>query len=64
MRPGIYERLVRESEVAELQQLEAAGRAWVEGVTEAVRRDLLLDELASRIPELLDLAASTASDEV
>ena len=64
MRPGIYERLVRESEVAELQQLEAAGRAWVEGVTEAARRDLLLDELASRIPELLDLAASTASDEV
>ena len=64
MRPGIYERLVREGEEAELQQLEAAGRAWVDGVSESERRDLLLDDLASRIPELLDRAASSSGDEV
>ncbi len=64
MRPGIYERLVREGEEAELQQLEAAGRAWVDGVSESERRDLLLDDLASRIPELLDRAATSSGDEV
>jgi superfamily II DNA or RNA helicase/HKD family nuclease len=62
MRPGIYERLVREGEENEVRQLEAEGRAWVATVSEAARRDLLLDELASRIPELLDVAASSSAD--
>jgi superfamily II DNA or RNA helicase len=64
MRPGIYERLIREGEEAELQRLETDGRAWVDGVSESVRRHLLLDEIASRIPELLDLAASSSGDAV
>lgn len=62
MRQGIYERLVREGEEAEVDRLVDEGRAWVDGVPEALRRDLLLDDLASRIPELLDIASSTTED--
>jgi hypothetical protein len=62
MRQGIYERLVREGEEAEIARLEAEGRAWVDGVPDSARRDLLLDDLAARIPELLDLAASSSND--
>lgn len=62
MRDGIYERLVREGEEAEVERLRAEGRAWVDDVSEVARRDLLMDELASRIPELLDAAASAAED--
>ena len=63
MKPGIYERLVREGEEAEVNQLEAEGRAWVESVSEKARRDYLLDEIISRIPELLDHAAASSKDE-
>lgn len=62
MRQGIYERLVREGEEAEVNRLVDEGRAWVDGVPEALRRDMLLDDLASRIPELLDIAASASDD--
>lgn len=62
MRQGIYERLVREGEEAEISRLEAEGRAWVDGVPESARRDLLLDDLAARVPELLDVVASSTAD--
>ena len=62
MRKGIYERLVREGEEAEVSRLESEGRAWVDSVSELARRDLLLDDLAARIPSLLDAVASTSDD--
>lgn len=62
MREGIYERLVREGEETEVERLRAEGRAWVDDVSDLARRELLLDELAARIPELLDLAASATDD--
>jgi superfamily II DNA or RNA helicase/HKD family nuclease len=61
--PGLYERLVREDEWAELRALEAQGRAWIEVPSQARRRELLLDEFASRVPELLDRASSSGGEE-
>jgi superfamily II DNA or RNA helicase/HKD family nuclease len=61
--PGLYERLVREDEWAELQALQAQGRAWIEVPGQARLRELLLEEFASRVPELLDLASGGSSEE-
>lgn len=63
MRLGIYERLVREGEEAEVEKLESEGRAWVTSVSASTLRDLLVDEISSRVPELLDIVASAAADE-
>jgi superfamily II DNA or RNA helicase/HKD family nuclease len=55
---GLYERLVREDEWEALQVLEAQGRAWIEVPGDEQRRQLLLEEFLSRVPELLDVVAT------
>ena len=63
MLPGIYERLVRSHEWEEVVKLQAEDRVLLEGVSETRRRQLLQDEVASRIPALLDAVASGGKDE-
>lgn len=63
MLPGIYERLVRSHEWEEVVRLQAEDRALLEGVSESRRRQLLQDEVASRIPALLDAVAAGGKDE-
>jgi superfamily II DNA or RNA helicase/HKD family nuclease len=60
---GIYQRLVREGEWDEIQRLEREGRAWTDVPGETERRQLLADEFAARVPELLDAAASGSEQE-
>ena len=60
---GIYERLVREGEWDEIQQLVREGRAWIDTPGEVQRRQLLVDEFTARVPDLLDAAASGSDQE-
>jgi superfamily II DNA or RNA helicase len=60
---GIYERLVRDGEWEEVQKLVLEGRAWVDEPSDPQRRQLLADEFAARIPELLDIVTSGCEED-
>lgn len=51
---GLYDRLIYESELPELDELEREGRASIELPSAENSRNYLISELVSRIPELLD----------
>jgi superfamily II DNA or RNA helicase/HKD family nuclease len=51
---GLYERLIRDEEVGEIAELESTQRALVSLPSKAERREHLLDELTSRLSEILD----------
>lgn len=51
---GLYERLIRDDELGELTELEAADCVQTRFPSKAERREHLLDELASRLSEILD----------
>lgn len=56
---GLYERLVSSDETREIDAMVTANRAWVSTPSTAQRREHLIDELAARLPELLDAVAGT-----
>jgi superfamily II DNA or RNA helicase/HKD family nuclease len=55
---GLYERLVYDDEVDQLQALADAHCALVDQPTQAQRREHLIHEVSSRLPELLDIVAN------
>src|SRR3989304_1986088 len=55
---GLYERLVYADEVDQLQVLADAHCALVDQPTQAQRREHLIHEVSSRLPELLDIVAN------
>ncbi|MDP1996000.1 MAG: hypothetical protein Q8J90_02275, partial [Gallionella sp.] len=55
---GLYERLVYADEVDQLQALSDAHCALVDQPTQAQRREHLIHEISSRLPELLDIVAN------
>lgn len=63
MAPGIYERLVAESEIDEIRSLQAQQMAWVSHPDKSQRRQLLVDAFASAIPDLLDAVAGGTDEE-
>lgn len=54
---GFFERLVTEDEYEILGQLRDAGQATLTAPSKAERRNLLIDEVMTRLPELLDQVA-------
>lgn len=55
---GLYERLIYDDEVEQLQTLVDAHCALVDKPTQAQRREHLIHEVSSRLPELLDIVAN------
>lgn len=55
---GLYERLVYADEIDQLQALADAHCALVDQPTQAQRREHLIHEISSRLPELLDIVAN------
>jgi superfamily II DNA or RNA helicase/HKD family nuclease len=51
---GLYERLIRHDELAELSEMESANCAQTRIPSKAERREHLLDELTARLSEILD----------
>jgi hypothetical protein len=58
---GLYERLIYDDETALVDEMAAAHCAVVSQPSQAQRREHLIDEVAARLPELLD-AISSGSD--
>ena len=59
---GLYDRLVYSDEVAQIDRFVQAKRALVSEPSIIQRREHLVDEIASRIPELLDEVTSSQED--
>lgn len=56
---GLYERLVYADEIDQLQVLADAQCASIDQPTKAQRREHLIHEVSSRLPELLDIVANS-----
>ncbi len=61
---GLYERLVYADEVDQLQALADAHCALVDQPTQAQRREHLIHEVSSRLPELLDIVANATEGHI
>ncbi|NGZ88544.1 DEAD/DEAH box helicase family protein [Duganella aceris] len=59
---GLYDRLVSKAESAALDELANADQALIKPASQAQRREHLINELTSRLPELLDAASSDSED--
>lgn len=59
---GLYDRLVYSDEVAQIDSLVQEERALVSEPSVTQRREHLVDEMASRLPELLDDVTSSLED--
>ena len=55
---GLYDRLILDTELAEINQLMTDGRATVSKPSSVENREYLLAELMNRLPELLDEISS------
>ena len=56
---GLYDRLILDDELAEINQLIQEGRATVQTPSFVENREYLLTELMNRLPELLDEISSS-----
>lgn len=59
---GLYDRLIHENELAELNRLVLEGRASVQTPSFIENREYLLAELMNRLPELLDEISSSTDN--
>lgn len=59
---GLYDRLVSEHEADALDELANSDRALIKPASQAQRREHLINQLTSRLPELLDSASSDSAD--
>lgn len=57
---GLYDRLIYADEAAQIEDLAQAHRALVSEPSALQRREHLVDEMASRLPELLDDVTSSS----
>lgn len=55
---GLYDRLVYEDELSTIQELIASGRVSVSDPSLSMQREILIDEVSARLPELLDEVSS------
>lgn len=59
---GLYDRLIYSDEAAQIEELADTQRALISEPSSSQRREHLIDEMASRLPELLDDVVSLSED--
>ena len=61
---GLYDRLIREDELEEINKLVTDNQATIRIPSSVETREYLINELINRLPELLDKISSSTGDDL